>query len=200
MTSITIERERRVDELLSQVRGITAGGQPDLSGLRTIRDLLVDLAARTELFPDAHFPPPGSDQMETLYGLSEDADRSHALYVYRPAPGKVTVPHNHATWAVVAGIEGDEPTIVWKRLDGSTDPGACLLTIDRMLRVTPATGVYYQADDIHSIAIGGDRPIKHMHLYGHSLLDLPARIDFDPVARTCQRAVRKPTVLAPLAS
>ena len=63
---------------------------------------------------DAHFPGPDEGVAETLYLLSEDEDLNNALYLYRPAPGMSTPPHDHSTWAVIAGIEGEEPNTVWQ--------------------------------------------------------------------------------------
>ena len=38
-------------------------------------------------------------------------------------PGRGALPHNHGTWAVVAGVDGLERNIFWRRMDDGSRPG-----------------------------------------------------------------------------
>jgi len=190
-------RQRAVAATIAEIHAVLAAEGATPSGLEQVKDALVALAARPELFPDTHFPEPAPDRADALYGLAEDPDRSNALYVYRPRPGYQTPPHNHATWAVVVGIEGCEPNRIYRRLDDGRRAGHAVLELEERLTIGPGDGLWLLPDGVHSIHIAGDRPIKHLHMYGRTLLDLPTRLDFDPRAETCWRPMRRPTVLTP---
>lgn len=173
---------------------------PPAPVLARVGALLSQLAAEPALFPDAHFPAPVEAAGETLYLLAESADRGHALYLWRPAPGFRTVPHDHSTWAVVAGIEGEEPNVLWRRTGGGEGPGPATLEPTGARRIGPGAHIAFGPRDIHSVAIEGERAIKHLHLYGRSLTRLPERLDFDTAAGRCVTQPAQPKVLAPVAS
>lgn len=188
------ERRALVASTIAEVRQIIATEGVSRASLERVKATPLPLAARRDLFPDSAFrAPAGNGEIETLFGLSEDANGDFALYVYRPGPGKVTAPHNHATWAVVVGIEGEEPTTVWRRADHA---GVAHVTEAGRFRIGPGEGACYLPEDIHSIAIDGPVAINHLHLYGHTLLDLPERLDSDP-SGGAQHPQGKPVVLRP---
>lgn len=192
--SVAEERAALVASTMAEVRRIIGAEGVSRASLERVKQTLLPLAARRDLFPDSAFPAPrGDGEVETLFALSEDENGDFALYVYRPGPGKVTPPHNHATWAVVVGIEGEEPTILWRREDRDGVPH---VTEVKRFRIGPGDGACYLPEDIHSIAIDGPVAIKHLHLYGHTLLDLPDRLDFDPNGGA-RHPQGKPVVLLP---
>ena len=51
------------------------------------------------------------------YRLAEDADHRFALYAAAGAPGRQAPPHNHTTWAVIAGVYGEEHNVFYRRTD-----------------------------------------------------------------------------------
>lgn len=194
---VSRERQEKVASVMSEVRTMTdqfGADGPTLEQLRSVRDCLLELSAVTELFSDVDYPAPQGDQKETLYEIYAEDDRNNVLYVYRPGPGKVSPVHDHSTWAVIVGLEGEEMNLIWKRL-AADEGNTCQLAYDRLELVGPGKGAYYRKDDIHSISIRDAKPIKHLHLYGHCLLDLPTRRDFDPVAGTWKYQQGQPTVV-----
>lgn len=197
---MTISEERRaaVAGALREVRAIAEGGPVDRDALARMKQPLIALARRKELFPEAHFPGPAAGEDDSLYLLSEDDDRRFALYVYRPGPTKRTPPHNHTTWAIVIGVDGVEQNTVYRRVDDGSVPGHAEVVPVEEIAVGPGQAVAYLPDDIHSIRIPGDRPILHLHMYGRSLLDLPKRVAFDPPSKTVKVAMTKPNVRRPL--
>ena len=196
---VAAQRAAAVRAALDEVRDIIGGERtPRARQLAAVAQVLVArLAARPELFPDAHFPAPGPREQETLFLLGEEPNQDNALYVWRPAPGLATAVHDHSTWVVVVGIEGEEPNTFWRRTDDGSVPGGCVLERTGTRRVGPGQWCSLGPRDIHSVAIDGPQAIKHLHLYGHSLMDLPERVDFDPVAGRWKVLTEKPVVLAP---
>jgi len=199
-TDIAQARTTAIEQLLAAARDIERREGISRQSLETIKQALIALSRRVELFPDAHFPPPSPTEDATLYGLSVDVDRRFALYIYRPRPGKETPPHNHTTWAIVVGISGEEPTRVYERVAEDRAAGRATLRVSREFTVGAHTGAAYMPDDIHSIHIAGERPIMHLHLYGRSLLDLPDRVNFDLAQGTFSRPTTTPKVLPPAAA
>ena len=188
-------RSLTVAAAMQQVRAIIGAAlEPTTQQLEQVATCLRQLAAHEGLFPDVHFPGPDEGVAETLYLLSEDEDLNNALYLYRPAPGMSTPPHDHSTWAVIVGIEGEEPNTVWQPAT-APDTG---LQIAQRFSVGPGQSACFTHDQIHSIAIAGERAIKHLHLYGHSLLDLPRRRDFNAADGSAWLQTEKPVVLQPL--
>ncbi len=191
MDTITVERTAAVTATLARVRKIVGESGVKRESLERVRAELIALAQQRGLFPDSHFPPPAGGEQATLYRITEDADGSYALYVYRPKPGKETPPHNHTTWAVVAGIEGEEPTRQYERVgSGAT----ARLELRREFAVGPGQAAAYLPDDFHSIHIRGERAICHLHLYGRRLEDLLERESYDAAAGRFVKSYVKPEV------
>ncbi len=196
MNPVARERMQAVDAMRSRVRAIVGASAVTATSLDRIKAELGALAAQRHLFPDAHFPGPGADKQATLYRVAEDVDGSYALYVYRPKPGKETPAHNHTTWAVIAGIEGEEPTRQYVRVG---EGASATLKLTREFAVGPGEVAGYLPDDFHSIHIRGDKPIFHLHLYGRRLEDLTGREAWDPVAGKFVNAYQRSEILTPLA-
>jgi len=100
------QRGRAVGELIEHVRGIESKEGVTRASLEKINAELIALASRSELFPAQHFANiPG--RAGTIYHLAEDSDGRFALYGSAGVPGKAQPPHNHTTWASIAGVYGD---------------------------------------------------------------------------------------------
>ena len=150
---------------IEQMQGITP------QALQSIRDVLLRLAARIELFPVEDFPPPepGGSRASCLYRLSEDADHRFALYANSALGRYANAPHNHSTWAVIVGIRGDEPNRFYRRTSaGGVEQSGIEV-------VGPGTGVTFMPDDLHSLDIHAKEPILNFHMYGLALEKLDKR-------------------------
>tara|TARA_B100000029_G_scaffold460972_1_gene492365 strand:- start:1097 stop:1705 length:609 start_codon:yes stop_codon:yes gene_type:complete len=185
--SIGQQREQAVADTLARVREIETTQGVNRASLNDMRDELYKLAARTELFPKHDFPPPVDDTPNVRYLLSEDSDKRFALYMNSIKPGKLTDPHNHTTWAVVAAVEGEEINRFYKRTDDGSDEGKASLEQTEEVIVRPGVGVAMMPDDIHSIAVVGESPTLHLHMYGKSLDTITDRLGFDLEAGTVDR-------------
>ena len=170
---IVTERMQLVREMLARVRKVT---EPDIrrDSLDAIEAELVALAARRDLFPVDEFPPIEGGNA-SMYRLSEDADHRYALYVVAPAPGQFAPPHDHSTWAVIAGVHGRENNKLYTRTDDGTQPGVAQIEQSVELDVVPGTAIALMPDDIHSIHLGADGPHANLHLYGMSVEHCPER-------------------------
>ncbi len=165
----TEERRQAVEQAVAQIRAIEAreGVNPD--ALALIRQRLIELASRVDLFSSDDFapPPPDSGMRSALYRLSEDEDHRFALYANASLGGYGTPAHNHTTWAVIVGVTGEE----LNRFYDPTAEGG--VKESGQFVVKAGTGVTFMPDDLHSIHIAA--PLINFHMYGMGLEQLDKR-------------------------
>ncbi len=198
--AIMDDRAAAVAQTLEAVRAIVARRGVDRGSLDEVKAALTALAARSELFPPAQFPvragKPGG-----IYHLAEDPDGSFALYGSAGLPGKAQPPHNHTTWASISGVYGEEHNVFYDRVDDRRTEGVGELKKTHELTVRRGNACALLPDDFHTIEVLGNAPSLHLHLYGHTLEDLPKRIGFGSAAGGAYRVfMEKPIILSPLAS
>src|SRR5688572_21713939 len=104
------ETEREIQAAVADVRAIEKREGVTRASLENIKQRLMRLAARADLFGAADFPPPaaGDKRGSCLYRISEDPDQRFALYANSARGGHDTPAHNHTTWAVIVGVSGEE--------------------------------------------------------------------------------------------
>ena len=170
----TDERTREIDAAVADVRLIERRDGVTRSSLAKIRQRLMKLAARTDLFTSQVFPPPepGGKRSSCLYRLAEDADHRFALYANSARGGHATPAHNHTTWAVIVGVSGEELNKFYDRTaeNGVREKGQHV--------VRQGTGVSFMPEDLHSIHI--DAPLLNFHMYGLALEQLHRREFYKP--------------------
>src|SRR5258708_8874133 len=105
------DRGEGVGERVAAIRQIETDMGVTPAALDRIREKLIALATRTELFPEASFPVPAGAQGKS-YRLAEDPDHRFALYAAAGVPGRAAPPHNHTTWAVIAGVYGEDQHVL----------------------------------------------------------------------------------------
>jgi predicted metal-dependent enzyme (double-stranded beta helix superfamily) len=168
------ERAREIAAAVADIRAIEQRDGVTRASLARIRERLVRLAARTDLFDTRAYPPPapGGKAKSCLYRISEDADHRFALYANASLGGYGTPAHNHTTWAVIVGVSGEELNRFYDRTpdNGVQEKGQSV--------VRQGSGVSFMPDDIHSIHI--DAPLLNFHMYGLALEQLHRREFYKP--------------------
>ncbi len=174
--SVAEERARAVAETVDKIRAVEREKGPTRESIEEFKQLLIALAARKELFPLADFPQPepGAKRSSCLYRLSEDDDHRFALYANAARSGVDTPAHNHTTWAVIVGVEGEERNQFYAK----TDDGGVEQTGEFV--VAPGSGVAFLPDDLHSIHIHGQDAVLNFHMYGLALEQLDRREYYKP--------------------
>lgn len=181
-----VERADAVADALARVRALAGEAEVTREVLAATLEEVKALAGRGGLWSEAEFPAPDPQERQARYLISEDDDRRFALYLNVMRPGKRIPPHNHTTWACIAGVEGEEHNFVYRRLDDGGEPGRARIEQVGTQVVGPGGGIALLGDDIHSVEIRGDQPIRHLHLYGRALETLTERLTFDEENGTCR--------------
>lgn len=191
------ERAAAVRRLIDEARTIEKSGVT-AANLDKIGGLLSSLASRADLFPQEEFPL-GADG--GIYRLSEDPDNRFALYASAGGPGKKVPPHNHTTWAIIAGVHGAERNVVYERLDNGAQENVVQLREAPAKEKTLKRGdvITFLPDDFHHIETPvGSGNALHLHFYGLSLEHLPNRLTVDMKTGAAKRFMAKPKILTPL--
>jgi predicted metal-dependent enzyme (double-stranded beta helix superfamily) len=178
-------RAAHVAATIGRIRAIEAAAGVTRQSLEAMKAEMLGLAANEQLFPSAEFPPPpAGEKGARRYLLQEDPDGRFALYLNALNPGNESKPHNHTTWAVIVAVEGSELNRLWERTDDGSAPGRARLRETGHVTVEPGRGVAFLPNDIHSIHTTGERPTRHLHMYGLALERLDGRLGFDPESGT----------------
>ncbi len=169
------ERKEAVCSTVDRIRKIENEYGVTKVGLNQILTQLQELATYVDWFAEDEFPAPSPDSSESsyVYRISEDPDNHRfALYVQSARAPTHTPPHNHDTWAVIAGIDGNELNRFYQATDdGVEEVGSHV--------VRAGTGVTLLPDDLHSIHITDDGCVINFHMYGLGLEYLTKRQYYD---------------------
>src|SRR5436190_2371935 len=168
MDERAIARKKEIAAAVADVRQIEQQHGVTRESLDKIKQRLMRLAARQDLFTARDFASPEREAKRNscLYRVSEDADHRFALYVNSSDGNYGTPAHNHTTWAVIVGVSGEELNRFYERAEGGVREKANAV-------VRQGTGVAFMPDDLHSIHI--QAPLINFHMYGLALEELNHR-------------------------
>jgi len=187
-TAAMLKQERRaqVNAALAAVRAAAgASASPDAAAVATIKTILASLAAQRHLWELEDFPIPAG-QVWGVYEVSEDPDGRFALYASAARPGHAQPPHNHTTWACIAGVYGVEVNRLYKIVDGGAMPGPARIELAAEIPLGKGDEIFLGPDEVHDIRVVEPETAMHLHLYGLGLPHLDRRLKHDMAAGTCQ--------------
>ena len=167
-SAVAESRQAAIDEMISQVRTIAQTQGVSRETLEQIKAEMITVAKRKELFPLADFQTGDEESgQRPMQLLHKDDDGQFALYMSSSVSDQKPPPHNHATWAVIVGIQGEERNWLFERTDDGSVPGRGTVRVVDEQVAAPGTGVALMPEDIHTIqgkAEAGGR--LTFHLYG----------------------------------
>jgi len=183
------ERQQRVAELVAGAKAIIVEKSLSRDAIGDIARKLEALSARRHLWSECEYRSPTEAERQIRYLVSEELDRSFALYLSVMCRGRRVPPHDHTTWACIAAVEGCEMNYIYERLDDGSKLGQASLRERAQVRVEPGRSIAFMPDDIHAVA-NVDQPMtRHLHFYGRALEVLDTRLIFDLAAGTCKPMV-----------
>jgi predicted metal-dependent enzyme (double-stranded beta helix superfamily) len=185
MSELTTNRKTAVNTLLAKAVVIQKERAMSRSSVERIRTALLELAMQREFWNETDYPAPAGDERQNRFLIGQ-GESGVSLYLNVLCPGKRIPPHNHTTWACIAGVEGVEENTFFDRVDDGSVPGRAEITTREVVVVGPGAGIAILGEDIHSVEIKGSQTIRHLHFYGRPLETLDQRIFFDQEAGTYQ--------------
>ena len=155
-----------VSEYVDNLRRIAA----ETSDEGEIFSRLGPLARQLALDPswvEERFYHPDEETGFSAYLLHEEDDHSLTVLAASWVPGMGVGPHDHGTWAVVAGVKGIERNTRYKRLDDRSDPGHAELAVKEESDAGPGDLVCVRTGGIHAVHNDSDEVTVSLHTYGH---------------------------------
>jgi predicted metal-dependent enzyme (double-stranded beta helix superfamily) len=165
----------RLYRFLTDLEDILHKFQSDRLRLQAIFPLVRRLLTSSEWLQGEYLEPNPETGWSVLT-LYDEPDFPLTVQTVAWLPGRVSPIHNHATWGVVALINGEEKNTLWRRTDnqGSIEKvGEIILSPGEIIGLTP--------DAIHHVEALGNEPTISFNLYGET--NYAQRFEFDPV--TC---------------
>jgi predicted metal-dependent enzyme (double-stranded beta helix superfamily) len=173
-----------ISELAADLRRVRADSADEHALLLAVRPLALAAAANVAWL-DERMLRPDPEQGFSLFPLSEERDHTLAVFALSWLPGRGTPPHDHGTWAVVAGVRGPEKNIFWRRRDDGTRPGYAELEQVGAKTFEPGQVVAMPSGTIHSVHNETGAVTVSLHIYGMHI-NHTGRFRFDPQRRTAE--------------
>jgi predicted metal-dependent enzyme (double-stranded beta helix superfamily) len=111
--------------------------------------------------------------------LHEEPNHDLAVFLISWLPNRGTTPHNHGTWAVVVGMEGQEQEVSYDRLDDGSKHGYADLKRGGAQVMTAGDVARCYPEHIHSVWNVGKDISMSLHTYGRHI-NFTGRSEFDP--------------------
>lgn len=178
-----------LDAYVDELRNITASEKDEKAIISAVRPLASRLALSKSWLQPIHYEC-DDEQGFGVHLLHEEPDHRLAVFAVSWLPGRGAPPHDHGTWAVVAGVDGAERNIFWERLDDRSREGYAELerigdkVFDAGEVVAMPTGT------LHSVDNDSDAVTVSLHTYGMHV-NYTDRSQFDPEAKTAMPFIVK---------
>ncbi len=173
-----------IDAYVADLRRITAGTTDESEIIEQLCPHAQRLATdKSWLKPEHSRPDP--EQGIGVHLLHEETDHTLAVFVVSWEPGRGAPPHDHGTWAVVAGIDGDERNISYARLDDRSRAGYAEIEVKKETVAGPGDLICMKTGGIHSITNDSDRVTLSLHTYGKHV-NYTERSQFDPTTNSAK--------------
>ena len=134
--------------------------------LAAVRPLALRAANASHLWLSHRMFTPDPEQGFSLFPLAEEDDHSLAVFAISWLPDRGTPPHDHGTWAVIAGVEGPEWNSFWRRQDDKTRPGFAKLEQVGTKTFNPGEVLAMPSGTIHQVWNKTDSVSVSLHIYG----------------------------------
>ena len=159
----------KIEALVTHLKEVVSGAKDEPDILSGIRPLAQRAALASDSWMKKDFYKADIKQGFGVHLLHEEPDHSLAIFVVSWLPGRSAPPHDHGTWAVVAGVEGPEKNEFFERADDRTRPGYAELKKigEKVFGVGEVLAM--RTGQIHSITNESNGVSVSLHIYGKNI-------------------------------
>jgi predicted metal-dependent enzyme (double-stranded beta helix superfamily) len=157
-----------LQDYCADLRAISAQTSNEDEILRRVGPLAQRFVADRSWLESRHYET-DAEQGFGVHLLHEEPDHSLAVLVLSWLPGRGTPPHDHGTWAVVAGVEGVERNVRYNRVDDGSREDFAELEIKHEFDAHEGDLVCMKTGGIHMVTNETDRVTLSVHTYGRHI-------------------------------
>jgi len=172
-----------IAQLVADLKEIRAQAKNEREILNRARPL----ARRAALAMDSWLKPrmyeADPEQGFGVHLLHEEPDHTLAIFAVSWLPGRGTPPHDHGTWAVVAGVDGPELNKFFERVDDRSRPGHAEVKKSGEKVFGVGDVVALPTGGIHMVWNESARVSLSLHIYGKHI-NFTGRSQYDPEKQT----------------
>lgn len=154
-----------LENYVADLRRITAETDDEDEIIRRVGPLAQRMAREKAWLEDKHYQTDAEQGFGTFL-LHEEPDHSLAVFVVNWLPGRGAPPHDHGTWAVVAGVEGVERNTRYRRVDDRSRPDHAELEVKNEIDADAGELICMKTGGIHSVRNETDKVTLSLHTYG----------------------------------
>lgn len=167
------------DAFVDDLRTAAGSKADDRAAIRAVIPLVKRMAENEHIWLKPEHYTCDEEQGFGVHLLHEEPDHSLAVFAFSWLPGRGAPPHDHGTWAVVAGVDGLERNVNWRRNDDRAIPDHCDIEVANQIVVEKAQVLSFMPDDIHSVHNDTEAVTVSFHVYGRNV-NYTGRSKFDP--------------------
>ncbi|NKB96909.1 MAG: hypothetical protein GKR90_00195 [Pseudomonadales bacterium] len=177
--TLVSNRKALVASAMGEIKDYINNDGVTRESLDRVKEVVTGLTKETEMFGAAEFPIPSHEEIAKIYLITDDVGGDFSLYLISVLPLGPSPVHDHGTFAVIAGLEGDEENTIYKRLDDESQPGRAQVVEDYKVTLSMGDAIAFMPQDIHRIQVTSETPTRHFHLYGKGFEQQNDRLEFN---------------------
>ena len=157
-----------IEQYAAELRAIVAETDSEDEILKRVAPLAERFANDRSWLEPKHYEA-DEDQGFGVHLLHEEPDHSLAVLALSWLPGRGTPPHDHGTWAVVAGVEGIERNVRYNRIDDRHRDDYAELEVKHEFDAGPGDLVCMRTGGIHMVTNETETITLSVHTYGRHI-------------------------------
>lgn len=172
-----------ITQLVSDLKNVCAQAVDEREIIRNVRPLARRAALSKNAWLQQKMYNTDTAQGFGVHLLHEESDHSLAILTVSWLPSRGAPPHDHGTWAVVAGVDGPEKNEFFERVDDRKRAGYAELKKigEKVCGVGDVVAI--PSGMIHSVWNDSDAISVSLHIYGKHI-NHTGRSQFDLEKRT----------------
>jgi predicted metal-dependent enzyme (double-stranded beta helix superfamily) len=172
-----------IPQLVADLEQVCARFKDDRDIVSAVRPLARRAALSKAAWLEDRMYDADAEQGFGVYLLHEKPDHTLAIFAVNWLPHRGTPPHDHGTWAVVAGVDGPEKNEFFERADDRSRPGHAELKKIGEKVCREGDVLAMPRGVIHRVWNETDAVTLSLHIYGQHI-NHTSRSQFDVESKT----------------